>query len=130
MPDRDGIPRLDAFLRCFLDLYGDDFTDDQKRLFDRITGKSKRPKQAGVAPAAADFEDRSLAEISLPEETRKNLPCKKVFVSYATEDRQVAFRVHKDLTAFGVKAWLDREDLLGCHKWKHEIARVIRLRFR
>lgn len=50
----------------------------------------------------------------------------KVFISYATEDYEVAKRLYDDLKKAGVAPWLDREDLLTGQNWRNTIPQIIR----
>ncbi|MGE0087150.1 MAG: TIR domain-containing protein [Desulfococcaceae bacterium] len=49
-----------------------------------------------------------------------------VFISYATEDYDIAKRLYDDLKQYGITPWLDRENLLVGQNWRQEIPRVIR----
>ena len=49
-----------------------------------------------------------------------------VFISYATEDYDIAKRLYDDLKQRGIVPWLDRENLLPGQNWRNEIPRVIR----
>jgi hypothetical protein len=49
----------------------------------------------------------------------------KVFISYATEDYEMAKRLYDDLKHEGVEPWLDREDLLPGQQSEKEIPKVI-----
>lgn len=54
---------------------------------------------------------------------RSNSP--RIFIAYATEDRDVAERLFKELTAKGFAAWLDRRKLLPGQNWPHRIEDAI-----
>ncbi len=49
-----------------------------------------------------------------------------VFISYATEDYDIAKRLYDDLKQRCIVPWLDRENLLPGQNWRNEIPRVIR----
>jgi len=49
----------------------------------------------------------------------------KVFISYATEDYEMAKRLYDDLKNAGIEPWLDREDLQSGQGWKTNIRQVI-----
>ncbi len=51
---------------------------------------------------------------------------KRIFISYATEDYDVALRIYNDLRREGTEPWLDRKDLLPGQKWKKVIKQVIK----
>jgi hypothetical protein len=48
-----------------------------------------------------------------------------VFISYAREDQASAHELWKSLTAFGFKAWIDTEGLLGGEEWERTIEEQI-----
>ncbi len=48
-----------------------------------------------------------------------------VFISYATEDYNIAKKLYDDLRREGIITWLDRENLLPGQSWRQEIPRVI-----
>ena len=123
MPDRDGSPRSTSFLQCFFELYGDEFADDQKQLFEKITvgGQGQTVNNTGE-----DSGGQAIPNGSFSEEAGQNLSGTKVFISYATEDHPIASRLYNDLAAYGVECWLDRENLLPGQNWKLEITRVLR----
>jgi hypothetical protein len=50
---------------------------------------------------------------------------KRVFISYAREDLEVAKRLYNYLKAVGLEPWLDRESLLPGQKWKGAIKDAI-----
>ena len=49
----------------------------------------------------------------------------RVFISYAREDADVAYRVYRDLKAALVEPWLDRECLLPGQRWSDAITGAI-----
>jgi hypothetical protein len=49
----------------------------------------------------------------------------RIFIAYATEDRAVAERLFKELTAHGFAAWMDRRKLLPGQDWPHRIEDAI-----
>ena len=51
---------------------------------------------------------------------------KRIFISYATEDYDLALRIYNDLKEKGAEPWLDIEDLLPGQNWKIIIKDVIR----
>ncbi len=50
----------------------------------------------------------------------------EVFISYATEDYNIAKRLYDDLGHEGAEPWLDRENLLPGQNWRETIPRIIR----
>lgn len=50
---------------------------------------------------------------------------KKVFISYAIEDQDIAMKLYKDLKQSGVELWLDRKNLMPGQNWKLEIRKAI-----
>lgn len=50
---------------------------------------------------------------------------KKVFISYAEEDQDIAVKLYNDLRHSGVELWLDRKDLSPGQNWKVEIKKAI-----
>jgi hypothetical protein len=50
----------------------------------------------------------------------------KVFICYAREDAEIAFRLYRDLKAASVDPWLDRECLRPGQRWSDAIAEAIR----
>lgn len=51
---------------------------------------------------------------------------KKVFISYAREDKDIARRLYQDFLAAGAAPWLDEECLLPGQRWKAAISAAIR----
>lgn len=52
---------------------------------------------------------------------------KRVFISYAHEDREVAIRIYKDLKSYqDLEPWLDIECLLPGQDWRAEIANAMK----
>lgn len=51
---------------------------------------------------------------------------KKVFISYAREDKSLARRLFRDLQAAGAEPWLDEESILPGQRWKVAISSAIR----
>ena len=51
---------------------------------------------------------------------------KKVFISYASEDYEIAKRLYDDLKSKGAVPWLDRENLLVGQDWRANIPHAIR----
>ncbi|MHC4478849.1 MAG: toll/interleukin-1 receptor domain-containing protein [Planctomycetota bacterium] len=49
-----------------------------------------------------------------------------VFLSYAHEDHQAAFRLYGDLRKAGLNVWFDRESLLPGQNWEKEVRKAIR----
>jgi len=57
------------------------------------------------------------------EQKMKNI--KKVFLSYAKEDYDIAKKLYNDLKCCGIPAWIDREHLLPGQNWKISIEKAI-----
>jgi len=51
---------------------------------------------------------------------------KKVFISYAVEDKNIALRLYNDLSQEGVELWIDRENLIPGQNWEMEIKKAIK----
>ncbi len=51
---------------------------------------------------------------------------RKIFISYAREDSEIARRVYGDLKVQGLRPWIDSEDLLPGERWKPRIREEIR----
>lgn len=49
-----------------------------------------------------------------------------VFISHAHENHRRALRLYRDLKRFGVKPWIDTEDILGGEDWRLAVSRGIR----
>jgi hypothetical protein len=50
----------------------------------------------------------------------------KIFLSYASEDKDVVTRVHAELVKFGFQPWLDKIDLQPGENWRASISKAIR----
>ena len=50
----------------------------------------------------------------------------KIFLSYAREDLQIAGRLYKNLTHYGLNVWFDKTALFPGQKWKYEIRKAIK----
>jgi len=50
----------------------------------------------------------------------------RIFISYAREDSEAAFRLYEDLKRAGLRPWLDKEDLLPGQTWDLEIRRAVK----
>ncbi|MCP4106797.1 MAG: toll/interleukin-1 receptor domain-containing protein [Desulfobacteraceae bacterium] len=51
---------------------------------------------------------------------------KKVFISYAREDIEIAERLYSNLKDAGLEPWMDKEDLLPGQEWDMTITKAIR----
>ena len=51
---------------------------------------------------------------------------KKVFISYAHEDRESALRFYKDLKDIGLEPWIAEESLLAGEVWREAISKAIK----
>jgi len=49
----------------------------------------------------------------------------KVFISYATEDKEFAHKLYQNMEDAGLNPWRDRENLRGGDNWEEVIAQVI-----
>jgi hypothetical protein len=49
----------------------------------------------------------------------------RVFVSYVREDRDIINRLAKELSAYGIKVWLDKTELNPGYRWKDAIREAI-----
>lgn len=50
---------------------------------------------------------------------------KKIFISYAREDQNIALRLYRDLISVGLNPWIDKENLLPGQDWKQTITKAI-----
>lgn len=65
-------------------------------------------------------------DMTLPDATHKRPPTPKIFLSYAREDaRDIALRLHEDLTAAGHDAWLDLSEIGAGASWSRDIELAI-----
>jgi hypothetical protein len=51
---------------------------------------------------------------------------KRIFVSYAHEDREAAWRIYSELKQRGLEPWMDKESLLPGQVWRDEISKAIK----
>jgi len=51
---------------------------------------------------------------------------RKVFLSYAREDRETALKLYDDFRRIGIPVWLDEKSLLPGQNWKYEIRQAIK----
>ncbi|MCP4111887.1 MAG: toll/interleukin-1 receptor domain-containing protein [Desulfobacteraceae bacterium] len=51
---------------------------------------------------------------------------KKLFISYASEDRNTAMKLYEDLKRENVEPWLDAKKLIPGQNWKTEVNRAIK----
>jgi hypothetical protein len=49
----------------------------------------------------------------------------RVFVSYIREDEEIVARLAKELSAYGIKVWLDKTELKPGYRWKDAIREAI-----
>ena len=64
----------------------------------------------------------------LPEDNKSQKPTKKVFLSYAKEDIEQAYRIYHYLIKSDIDVWFDKESLLPGQKWEYEIEKQIKER--
>jgi TIR domain len=50
----------------------------------------------------------------------------KAFLCHGTEDKAAVRELYNKLVGFGVKPWLDEEDLVAGQDWRHEIQKAIK----
>jgi len=55
----------------------------------------------------------------------RELTGKAVFLSYASQDKQVALRLAESLRAVGIEVWLDQDELAGGDAWDRKIRQQI-----
>lgn len=60
------------------------------------------------------------------EKLIRQKPKRKVFLSYASEDRAKVEMLYANLTAAGYSAWMDKKDLLPGQNWEREIRNIIK----
>ncbi len=51
---------------------------------------------------------------------------KKVFISYAREDRETAWKLYNVLRKAGLALWMDKANLVAGQNWKYEISQAIK----
>ena len=51
---------------------------------------------------------------------------KKVYISYAKEDQELANRLYEDIQRHGIQPWLDKRDLQPGQNWEIEIKKAIK----
>ncbi len=51
---------------------------------------------------------------------------KKIFISYAREDRETARKLYKVLKKAGLEPWMDKANLVAGQNWKYEISQAIK----
>src|SRR5580658_8538943 len=90
--------------------------EDLARLIQRSLKRSKAIEVDGLGV----FARNETGEISFEHSNRL-----RIFIGYATEDRPVAERLFKQLTAHGFAAWLDRRKLLPGQDWPQRIEDAI-----
>jgi len=50
----------------------------------------------------------------------------KVFISYASEDTEIAQRLYDDLSKAGVELWFDRQSLMPGQDWRLELEKALK----
>ncbi|HEX4135480.1 MAG TPA: toll/interleukin-1 receptor domain-containing protein [Bryobacteraceae bacterium] len=90
--------------------------EELSRLIQRLLRRSKQVEVNGLGI----FARKDTGEISFEHSNRL-----RVFIAYATEDRAIAERLFRQLTARGFAAWLDRRKLLPGQDWPHRIEDAI-----
>lgn len=62
---------------------------------------------------------------ALPRDPERDILEGAVFLSYASEDREIAERIRQALHSNGIDCWLDRQQIIGGDDWEHKIIRNI-----
>ncbi len=90
--------------------------EDLGRMIRRSLKRSKAIQVEGLGVFARD----QAGEISFECSKRS-----RIFIAYATEDREAAERLFDELTARGLSAWMDRRKLLPGQSWPNRIEDAI-----
>ena len=61
--------------------------------------------------------------VSKPRKIPEDAP--KVFICHASEDKNAAASLHRELEAAGLRPWLDKENLRGGDDWNQMIKKTI-----
>jgi len=51
---------------------------------------------------------------------------RQVFISYASEDKNIANKIYNDLVSFGINTWMDTKKLVAGQNWKLQINNAIK----
>ena len=106
------------FIEAFWVLYEDDYEKDDIEFVKSIGNSISLKKTDAMQP---DIENGVRAVFP---GIGKAVPI-KVFISYAKEDWHHAVRLYRDLKSRGIKAWIDREDIVPGQRWKNAIRKAI-----
>jgi TIR domain len=90
--------------------------EELARMIQRSLKRSKLVEVEGLGV----FARSNSGEISFEHSKRS-----RIFIAYATEDREAAERLFDELTAHGLYAWMDRRKLLPGQDWPHRIEDAI-----
>lgn len=75
---------------------------------------------------AAHPEARDADPVQEADATRRTVPSGAIFVSYASEDLEVAGRLTEGLRSAGLEVWIDRHSLGLGEAWERSIKRAIK----
>ena len=109
------------FLEAFGVLYEDDYEEVDIEFVKFLMNSVSRKEPEAVLPGKETEKKEVRAVVA---DTGKADP-RKVFISYAKEDWEHALKLYKDLKSRGIKAWLDREDIVPGQRWKDAIRKAI-----
>src|SRR5688572_3156207 len=85
-----------------------------------VDGGQRLPRRLRARPRG----DRSAAQGTGKEPVSD--PGKAVFLSYASQDAEVARRICETLRASGVEVWFDQSELVGGDAWDQKIRKQIK----
>ena len=73
------------------------------------------------------IEETKVAGASIREApvNQSNLKSESIFISYAREDQQAAFRIRDGLNAYGLNVWIDQTGLKTGNNYRHKLEDVI-----
>ena len=109
------------FLEAFGVLYEDDYEKEDIEFVKYLTSAVSRnePEDPGSVRPGKEKAFRAVVPATGKADPRK------VFISYAKEDLEHALRLYRDLKSRGIKAWIDREDIVPGQRWKDAIRKAI-----
>ncbi len=117
------------------DVHLDEISDWSNRVHDWAALTGERVPSPGVALRLVDafMEERSQAYVEEVVAILSGSPGSamtaggsgRAFISYVREDATAVSRLADELTAYGARVWLDRDDLQPGQNWKDSIRRAI-----
>jgi hypothetical protein len=86
-----------------------------------VAEMNRRWKEANPLPPGGD-PDLPPPPKPLPD----TMPAGSVFISYASEDRELVYKIKAYLDEADINVWFDREQLMSGHNWDMEIEKNIK----